>query len=143
MAPNSVVQTGVKFFGWLNRTAQPSPIPFVKIDGAVCSLGEEVGCGVVDTDAQWGTPFSIWSPRYRGGAPGPQWPASGLGQRFSGIARARNHIPKGVRPRRISFPRGPHAEAAFSWVTTATSHTGCSHGRRLPARHRRRRGSFP
>src|SRR5690554_1449880 len=33
IVPSSVVQTGVKFFGWENRTAQPSPIQSWKLIG--------------------------------------------------------------------------------------------------------------
>ena len=45
MVPSSVVQTGVKFLGWLNSTAQPSPIHSWKWIVPLRGLGGEVGCG--------------------------------------------------------------------------------------------------
>ena len=51
MVPSSVVQTGVKFFGWLNKTAQPSPIQSWKLIVPLRGLGGEVRRDIVDTKA--------------------------------------------------------------------------------------------
>ena len=49
--PSSVVQTGVKSAGWLNRTAQEPLLPLVEGEQTGGRLGGEVRGGVAEADA--------------------------------------------------------------------------------------------
>ena len=49
-APSSVVQTGVKSFGWEKSTAQLSPIHSWKWIGALRCFGGKVRCYIVDAE---------------------------------------------------------------------------------------------